>query len=153
VRAVRGAAPGAVPGAFALESRTVPIIRRLAAPLAAIILTMSPAAALAQSAGDQQYADPFGNNEQNQSGGGSSGGGGGGGSGGGQGQAAPSATGVAATQAQGATGTSSATGSAVQSGQGELPRTGLDAGLVAVLGAGLLLAGLALRRRTADARR
>jgi LPXTG-motif cell wall-anchored protein len=128
----------------------VPIIRRLAAPLAAIILTLSPAAALAQSAGDQQYADPFGNNEQNQSGGGS----GGGGSGGGQGQAAPSASGVAPTQAQGAgTAASSATGTAAESGSGELPRTGLDAGLVAVLGAVLLLAGLALRRRTADARR
>ncbi len=136
----------------------MPIIRRLAAPLAAIILTLSPTAALAQSAGDQQYADPFGNNEQNQSGGrggGGSGGGGGGGSGGGQGQAAPGAGGVAASQAQGATGTagSPATGTAAESGRGELPRTGLDAGVVAVLGAVLLLAGLALRRRTADARR
>ena len=130
--------------------------RRLAAPLAALILTLSPAAALAQSAGDQQYADPFGNNEQNQSGGGSSGGGGGGGSsGGGQSQGAPS-SGVAGAQAQGTTGTatsSSTTGTTAQSPSGQLPSTGLDAGLVAALGAVLLLAGLALRRRTADARR
>jgi LPXTG-motif cell wall-anchored protein len=131
----------------------VPIIRLLAAPLAAIILTLSPAAALAQSAGDQQYADPFGNNEQNQSGGGGGGGGGAGsGGGGGQAQAAPSGSGVAAQGATGAPG-SSATGTAAGSGGGELPRTGLDAGLVAGLGAVLLLAGLALRRRTADARR
>jgi hypothetical protein len=111
----------------------VPITRRLAAPLAVLILTVFPAAALAQSAGDQQYADPFGNNEQNQSGGGSSGGGGGSGdggsssaSGGGQSQAAP---------------TSSTTGTATQSGGGQLPRIGI----VAALGAVLLLAGLALR--------
>ena len=57
----------------------MPIIRRFAAPVAAIILILSPATALGQSAGDQQYADPFGNNEQNQSGGGGSGGGSGGG--------------------------------------------------------------------------
>jgi LPXTG-motif cell wall-anchored protein len=148
----------------------VPITRRLAAPVAAFILTLSPAAALAQSSGDQQYADPFANNGQNQSGGGGSSGGGGGSGGGGssssgggqgqavpsagQGQAAPSAGGVAASQAQGTTGTASqGSGTAAQSGSRELPRTGLDAGVVAVLGAVLLLAGLALRRRTADARR
>jgi LPXTG-motif cell wall-anchored protein len=132
--------------------------RSLVAPLAALILTLSPAAALAQSAGDQQYADPFGNNEQNESGGGSSGGGGGSGgsSGGGQSQSAPSTSGVAGAQAQGTTGTatsSSSTATTAQSQSGQLPRTGLDAGLVAALGAVLLLAGLALRRRTDDARR
>jgi hypothetical protein len=110
------------------------ITRRLAAPLAAIILTLSPAAALAQSAGDQQYADPFGNNEQNQSGGGS-GSGGGGGSGGGQGQAAPTAS-----------------DTTTQSGGSQLP----GIGLVVALGAVLLLAGLARwasrRRRAAPGR-
>jgi len=114
----------------------VPIIRRLAAPVAAIILILSPATALAQSAGDQQYADPFGNNEQNQAGGGGSGGGGG----------------TAGSQDQEGTSGSSATPS--ESRDGGLPSAGLAAGVAAVLGAVLLLVGLALRRRrTADARR
>jgi hypothetical protein len=120
----------------------VPITRRLAAPVAALILSLSPAAALAQSAGDQQYADPFGNNEQNQSGGGGSSGGGGGSSGGGssssgggQGQAAPTAS-----------------DTTTQSGGSQLP----GIGLVVALGAVLLLAGLARwasrRRRAAPGR-
>jgi len=36
---------------------------------------------------------------------------------------------------------------------GTLPRTGLDAGLIALIGGGLLVAGIGLRRRTADAER
>jgi cobalamin biosynthesis Mg chelatase CobN len=115
----------------------VPITRRLVAPVAALILTLSPAAALAQSAGDQQYADPFGNNEQNQSGGGGPSGGGGGsggagssGSGGGQSEAAPAASDTTS-----------------QSGGSQLPLIGLVAALAVLLLAGL--ARWASRRRRA----
>ena len=38
--------------------------RRLIATLAALDLLVAPAGALAQSAGDEQYADPFGDAEQ-----------------------------------------------------------------------------------------
>jgi LPXTG-motif cell wall-anchored protein len=128
--------------------------RHLAAPLAALILAAVPAAAFAQNAGDEQYADPFGNSSQ--SGGGSSGSGSSGSSGStGTTGATGSNSGVAAAQQQG---TPSATGAAgTAAGQstassGQLPRTGLDVGIVAAVGAALLLGGLALRRRSADAR-
>ena len=118
--------------------------RRLAAPLAALIIAATPATAIAQNAGDEQYADPFGNSSQSGGGGGSSGSAGTTGSGvaGAQAQATPSgtaATGTASTQATGSS--------------GQLPRTGLDVGIVAAVGAALLVGGLALRRRSADARR
>jgi LPXTG-motif cell wall-anchored protein len=122
--------------------------RRLAAPLAALIFAASPATAIAQNAGDEQYADPFGNSSQSSGGGGSSGSSGSSGTTGSSGTA-----GVAGTQAQ-ATPSATAGGTASQSGSsGQLPRTGLDVGIVAALGAALLLGGLALRRRSADARR
>ena len=122
--------------------------RRLAAPLAALTLAAAPTAAFAQNAGDEQYADPFGNSSQ--SGSGSSGSGSSGSSGSTTGTTGNS-SGVAAAQQQG---TPSATAAAGQStaAAGELPRTGLDVGIVAAVGAALLLGGLALRRRSADAR-
>ena len=129
--------------------------RRFAAPFAALILALTPATVLAQSAGDDQYSDPFGDNEQNQGSGGSgssgssSGSGGSGGSG--SSGAAPSTSSGSAAQAAPATAAPPAIGTAAAEG-GELPRTGLDAGLVAAIGAGLLGMGLVLRRRTADAR-
>ena len=125
--------------------------RRFAAPFAALILALTPATVLAQSAGDEQYSDPFGDNEQNQGSGGSgsSSGSGGGGSG-----TAPSTSSGSAAQAAPATAAPAASGTtAAAADGGELPRTGLDAGLVAAIGAGLVGMGLVLRRRTADARR
>jgi hypothetical protein len=133
--------------------------RRLAAPLAALILAAAPATAVAQNAGDEQYVDPFANS--GQSGGGSSNGGSSGsnGSSGSAGQTGSSSgAGVAGTTAQATPSTSSATTSAASAAEAtgsaeELPRTGLDAGVVAAIGAALLLSGLTLRRRLGHARR
>jgi LPXTG-motif cell wall-anchored protein len=126
---------------FSLESGSVHSTRRFAAPIAALTLALTPTAALAQSAGDEQYADPFSDDQQSQSSGGS-GSSGSGGSSTSSGSAAQAAPSTAAP----------ASGAAAAEG-GELPRTGLDAGVVAAIGAGLLGIGLVLRRRTADARR
>jgi len=131
--------------------------RRLAAPLAALIFAAAPATAIAQNAGDEQYADPFGNNSQSGGGGGSSNSGSSGSSQN-SGTTGTTGSGVAGTQAQlQATPSASAAGQASSSqapgSSGQLPRTGLDVGIVAALGAALLLGGLALRRRSADARR
>jgi LPXTG-motif cell wall-anchored protein len=128
--------------------------RRFAAPIAALILALTPTAALAQSSGDDQYSDPFGD-EQSQSSGGSGGSGGSGSSGSAGSGSAPSASSGSAAQAAPSTAAPAATaasGTAAAEG-GQLPRTGLDAGLVAAIGAGLLGIGFVLRRRTADARR
>ena len=59
-----------MPRAASLESGSVLHTRRFAAPIAALILALTPTAAFAQSAGDDQYSDPFGD-EQSQSSGGS----------------------------------------------------------------------------------
>ena len=125
--------------------------RRLAAPLAALILAAAPAAAFAQNAGDEQYADPFGGNSQSGGGGGSSNSGSSGSSGT-TGTSGTAGSGVAAAQQQ-ATGAAGATTGQSTASSGQLPRTGLDVGVVAAVGAALLLGGLALRRRSADARR
>ena len=128
--------------------------RRLAAPLAALIFAAAPATAIAQNAGDEQYADPFGNNSQSGSGGGSSNSGSSGSSQN-SGTAGTTGSGVAGTQAQlqATPSTSGAASGQATGSSGQLPRTGLDVGIVAALGAALLLGGLALRRRSADARR
>jgi LPXTG-motif cell wall-anchored protein len=128
--------------------------RRLALPLAALIFAAAPATAIAQNAGDEQYADPFGNNSQSGGGGGSSNSG----SSGSSQNSGTTGSGVAGTQAQlqatpSAPGAASASSSQAAGSSGQLPRTGLDVGIVAALGAALLLGGLALRRRSADARR
>jgi LPXTG-motif cell wall-anchored protein len=111
--------------------------RRLAALAVALSLAL-PAGALAQGAGDNQYQDPFAG-EDSGSGSGSGGGGGGGGG------------------AEGTSGNGSELSNSPPSGQqlaaqsstpsGELPRTGADPGLVALLGAGLILTGAGLRAR------
>jgi len=128
--------------------------RLLAAPLAALIFAAVPATAIAQNAGDEQYADPFGNSSQSGGGGGSSNSG----SSGSTQNSGSTGSGVAGTQAQlqatpSPSGTSPTTSSQAAGSSGQLPRTGLDVGIVAALGAVLLLGGLALRRRSADARR
>ena len=102
--------------------------RALSLLLAAFVLALPPAA-LAQSAGDEQYADPFG---QTQSGS--------------QGEPAQTTQPVP-TQAQ-----TDELGSSEpviqQTDAPTLPATGLPVGLLAGTGALLLLAGTTLRRRT-----
>ena len=103
--------------------------------LAAVLLALTPAAALAQSAGDEQYQDPFQ----------------------GQGQATPTATPApaqpaqapaapAATPAAPATAPSPAA-AAAPAQAAQLPRTGWDAALPGVCGLILLSAGGVLRAR------
>jgi hypothetical protein len=129
--------------------------QRLAA-LAIAALLAAPGTALAQSAGDNQYQDPFGNqgsgggsgssgSSGNNSGSGTSGGGQSGdsqGSGSGSGQSADTGS----SQTSSSAGTTDAQGSQTTAGR-QLPRTGGEPGLVALLGAGMTFGGLALRRR------
>ena len=110
---------------------------RLLAPVLILVLAVAvaavPVTAYAQSAGDDQYVDPFQNSEDD--GGGSQGGGGGGDdTSGGNGEVAP-------TPAETAPGTAAQT----EDGGG-LPTTGLALGGVALAGVLLLGGGMALRR-------
>jgi hypothetical protein len=129
--------------------------QRLAA-LAIAALLAAPGTALAQSAGDNQYQDPFGNqgsgggsgsgSSGSNSGSGSSGGGQSGDSqGSGSGSSGQSAD-TGSSQTSPSTGTTDAQGSQTTAGR-QLPRTGGEPGLVALLGAGMTFGGLALRRR------
>jgi hypothetical protein len=122
----------------------VPARRRIAAALAVLAVAIAPGAALAQSggAGDDQYVDPIGGNSQQQNTGSKS-------SGSGSNGPALSNTPTLSAQASPTTTTSAAP---APSSTQQLPRTGVDVGFVAAAGAALLLAGVALRRRLADAR-
>jgi hypothetical protein len=113
-----------------------------AAVAATLVLGAFPALARAGAA-DNQYQDPFAGEEdgsQNQSSGGGGGGSGGGGSGGG---------GSSQGSSQGSSPSRFDNSPPERSGQstGQIPRTGADAGLVALLGAGLVLTGAGLRVR------
>lgn len=145
--------------------------RRLLPLAACAAIAAMPAVAHAQGgAGDDQYQDPFGGSDS----GGSSGGGSGNGSSSGSqsGSDGSSSSGSAtstpapapapapdpatsssssATSAP-APATSSATSSAGVT-RTELPRTGFEAPAVALLGVGLLAAGVGLRLRVAHGRR
>jgi len=112
--------------------------------VALLVAVALPAAALAQSAGEDQYTDPLQGGGSNSSGGGGSSGGGSGGGGGGGGGSAPAQS--AGTQSDDPTPTQATPAQADDPDGGGLPRTGFP---VAVLvGAGLILlsGGLALRR-------
>jgi hypothetical protein len=112
---------------------------RLPIVLAALMLALAlPAAALAQGAGDEQYQDPFGD-EQSQP----------------TATATPPPAQPPATPSQPAAPAPTATpapqsgpapAAAPPSGGRQLPYSGADAGLLALAGAALLGAGLALRR-------
>jgi len=95
-----------------------------------------PASALAGGAGDDQYQDPFGDDEPAQT------------------QTAPAPQESAPAQEAAPQADSGSAGPApapsVSPAAPALPRTGADAGLIAAGGGVLLVAGLALRRRTAD---
>jgi hypothetical protein len=120
--------------------------RYIAVVLVALLVAVAlPAAAIAQSAGEDQYTDPLQGGGSGSGGGGGSGGGssgsgsGGGGSGGGGN--APT------TQAQADTNTAPTQATPAQADDsGGLPRTGFP--VAVLLGAGLILlsGGLALRR-------
>jgi hypothetical protein len=123
--------------------------QRLAA-LAIAALLAAPGTALAQSAGDNQYQDPFGN--QGSGGGSGSSGSSGSSSGGQSGDSQGSGSGsgqsadTGSSQTSSSTGTTDAQGSQTTASR-QLPRTGGEPGLVALLGAGMTFGGLALRRR------
>jgi LPXTG-motif cell wall-anchored protein len=125
----------------------MPLPRRRVAALAATVALAAPASALAQSAGDDQYEDPFAGEDQGQQGGG----GGGGGGGSGQAPAPPeSSTPAPATPpapAPAPADPTGATSAAPSSTQPQLPRTGADAGAVLLVGSILLAGGVALRVR------
>jgi 2-oxoglutarate dehydrogenase E2 component (dihydrolipoamide succinyltransferase) len=123
-------------------------VRRRVAMLCAALLLAAPASAFGQSAGDEQYEDPFAGQDQQEQ------------------PAAPAPTPepapaepapaepapaapapAAPAQAPGAA-PAPAVDPAAQ--PAELPRTGLDAGLVLAIGAVLLAGGVALRLRVRE---
>jgi hypothetical protein len=122
------------------------------------LAVLVPAVSLAQSAGDEQYVDPF--QEGTQQGG--SGGGGGGGAGQGTGDESEGTQTGGGTEASGQAGGTVEETPPASTGAGEdptatateptaggsdvLPRTGLPVVVATLLGAGLLAAGVALRR-------
>jgi LPXTG-motif cell wall-anchored protein len=109
---------------------------RLAVLLAALAL-LAPASAFAQSAGDEQYADPFGKVQKKKSGSGTQGS---------QGTQGTTGQGSSQPSTQSAPTTSQTTAAPAQQ---TLPRTGAPVGLLAASGAGLLCGGALLRRRVA----
>ena len=105
-------------------------------PLTCAVALAFPASALAGGAGDDQYQDPFADEPA-------------------QTQSAPAPQDSAPAQ-QAAPQTDSGSAAPAPSATPAapaLPRTGADAGLAALGGGALLLAGVALRRRTADGAR
>ena len=106
--------------------------------IAALLCALAaPSAALAQGAGDEQYQDPFGEEQAEPT-------------------PTPTATPAPAQSAPSApapTATPSAAQAPTQPAPApapageQLPRTGVDAGWIALAGGVLLAAGLALRRR------
>jgi hypothetical protein len=133
----------------------MPASRRLAVLLAAALLACVPAAAHAQGgAGDDQYQDPFGGQTakpakpktpsrpssgsagQDDSSSGASGQ-----------SSAPAATPSQTTEPSSSAAAPASSSPTPSAAAQELPRTGLDAHLVALLGLGLLAAGVGLRLR------
>lgn len=106
-------------------------MRRALSLLLAAFLLAVPSAAFAQSAGDEQYADPFGQTDQPSGS-----------------QETPAQTPAPAPAQGGDTGAATATQVVQQTDGSALPATGLPVGLLAGTGALLLMAGTTLRRRT-----
>jgi hypothetical protein len=111
-------------------------MRRLVTLLMAASMLALPCSALAQSAGDEQYADPFGQVDEPNGGQGE------------QGQAPEQSAPTPAAPAQTGTPTTEQAIASQEAGP-TLPRTGpgLPGWYLAINGAVLLLAGTALRRR------
>jgi hypothetical protein len=128
----------------------VPVTQRLLAILLGLAL-LAPTPALGQSAGDEQYVDPFqdtpGDNAGGQSNSGSQGGQGGAGSQGGGEAVAPPAEPAAPEGA--ASVEAPATQDSAPGGDGlALPRTGLPAAVLGLIGLLVLAGGVTLRRAT-----
>jgi hypothetical protein len=114
-------------------------MRRAAASLMLLTALALPSAAFAQSAGDEQYSDPFGPEEQPQA------------------QEEPQVEEQPAAPAEpvepapspepAAESSADVAAAPAQSGDPSLPVTGLPALLILVVGAGLLAAGAGVRRR------
>jgi LPXTG-motif cell wall-anchored protein len=133
--------------------------RRTLTALVAALALAAPSAALAQSAGDEQYADPFGGSNGGSQGsdGGSQGSNGSGESNGSSGTTAPAtSTPAPATSAPTSTSTTTSTTPATTTtpaattaatGGQQLPYTGAPVGLVVLAGVLLLGGGVALRVR------
>ena len=120
--------------------------RRALAALATAALLASPATALGQSAGDDQYGDPLGGSAPPPSSGGAGGNpGSGSASGSGSGSGSGGSSGSAGAAAAEGARTPESTATAAAERREELPRTGFDAGLAAGLGALMLAGGTTLR--------
>jgi LPXTG-motif cell wall-anchored protein len=112
------------------------MVRRVATILAALALSLAaPAAALAQGAGDDQYSDPFGSGQSGDSSD----------DGAQEPEPTPDASSPSEEPAPAPTATAAAQSSSAAPEQ--LPRTGDDAGVLALAGTVLLAGGVVLRRR------
>jgi hypothetical protein len=130
-----------------MRTARLPLVLVLALALAAVAVA-APAAALAQSAGDDQYVDPFQNDNGSGNGGGDNSGSQGGGGGGEVTTDPAPSTEIPEATAQDPVPTEPVTPSATAASDGEaLPRTGLPALALAAIGTFLLGGGAALRRR------
>lgn len=111
--------------------------RALTTIAASLLLALTPVAAFAQGAGDEQYQDPLtapSAPKQPKK----------------KASPAPAATTPAPASAPAATSAPASTPQpATTAPAAELPRTGVPAGLIGLAGAALILSGAALRRRTA----
>jgi len=96
-----------------------------------MLLVLSAPAAWAQSAGDEQYDDPFAGQEDQGS----------------SAQPAPTATPAPAPAAAPAAQQAAPAQAAPTASAAQLPRTGADALLTALAGVGLVMAGVGLRLR------
>ena len=120
------------------------VVRRSVSLTASLLVLALPGAALAQTPGDEQYTDPFGGGQEE--------GGGQGGQGGQEPEQTPAPSEPAAPEpapaapAPAPAAAPAATQSQAPSAQ-QLPRTGVDAGLLALSGTLQLAGGVALRLR------
>jgi 2-oxoglutarate dehydrogenase E2 component (dihydrolipoamide succinyltransferase) len=110
-------------------------VRRSVSIAASLIVLALPAAALAQTPGDDQYTDPFGSGQDPSSA---------------QATPTPTPTPAPAAPAPAAPAPAATAAPAVAASQ-QLPRTGGDPITPAVAGFWLLLGGVALRARTRSA--
>ncbi len=131
------------------------------AGLCLLLCALAPAAARAQSAGDEQYADPLAGQQQ-QPGSGSQGNGSGSqgngsGSQGSSGSSGQGSTGqgsaATAPRSQGSAARPSGEAQSAADRSGQLPRTGLDVAPLALMGIAMLLSGLLLLWRLGPAPR